>query len=200
MAGSDRRIGAVCVYTGSSDGADPQFAASAAAFGALLAERGLDLVYGGSNVGLMGILADATLGAGGRVIGLLPEALQAKELAHQGLTELHIVSSMHERKLAMMERADAFVALPGGSGTLDELFETFTWLQLGLHTKPIGLLDVNGYWTHLLAFLDHAVEQRLLRREHADMLLVSSEGADLLDIFAGWEPPATPKWIDRTSA
>jgi uncharacterized protein (TIGR00730 family) len=198
--GIRREVRAVCVYTGSSYGADPQFAASAAAFGALLAERRLDLVYGGANVGLMGILADAALGAGGRVIGLVPEALQAKELAHQGLTELHIVGSMHERKLAMMERADAFVALPGGSGTLDELFETFTWLQLGLHTKPIGLLDVNGYWNHLLAFLDHAVEQQLLRRDHADMLLVASGAGSLLDAFERWEPPATPKWIDRSSA
>lgn len=193
-------ITSVCVYAASSPGADPDFTVAAAGLGELLAARGIDLVYGGSNVGLMGVVADATLAAGGRVIGFLPDVLKAKEIAHGGLTELHIVSSMHERKLAMMDRADAFISLPGGSGTLEELFETFTWLQLGLHRKPIGLLDVNGYWDHLVAFLDHVVEQRLLTRAHADMLQVDSNPAALLDAFAAWEPPTVAKWLDRTTA
>ena len=193
-------IGRVCVYAGSSVGADPAFADAAAELGALLATRRVELVYGGSQVGLMGIVADATLGGGGRAVGVIPDVLRAKEIAHAGLTELVVVGSMHERKLAMMDRSDAFVALPGGSGTLEELFETFTWLQLGLHHKPIGLLDVNGYWSGLMTFLDHVVDQRLLRREHADMLLVAREPAELLDRFEAWEPPRVAKWIDRDTA
>ena len=148
----------------------------------------------------MGIVADAALGGGGRAVGVIPDVLRAKEIAHMGLTELVVVGSMHERKLAMMDRSDAFVTLPGGSGTLEELFETFTWLQLGLHRKPIGLLDVNGYWSGLVTFLDHVVDQRLLRREHADMLLVAQEPAELLDRFEAWEPPRIAKWIDRDTA
>jgi uncharacterized protein (TIGR00730 family) len=141
----------VCVYAGSSPGADGDFGVAATALGVEIARRGLGLVFGGSKVGLMGVVADAALDAGGEVIGVLPDVLQAKEIAHTGLTELRIVGSMHERKLAMVELADGFVALPGGTGMLDELFEAFTWLQLGLHRKPIGLLDVNGFWHHLLA-------------------------------------------------
>lgn len=196
----DRDLRAVCVYAGSSPGADPEFTLAAASLGRSLAERGLTLVYGGSNVGLMGAVADAALAAGGRVVGILPEVLRAKEIAHQGLDELLLVESMHERKLAMMERADAFVALPGGSGTLEELFETFTWLQLGLHRKPIGLLDVHGYWEGLVSFLGHAVGQRLLTAEHAAMLLVDEQPDALLDRFSGWVPPTLPKWLDRETA
>ena len=190
----------VCVFCGSSMGFSPAYAEAAAELGKLLAQRGIGLVYGGAHVGTMGVIADAVLAAGGDVVGVIPRTLQEKEVAHQSLTELHVVESMHERKLAMMDRADAFVTLPGGSGTLEELFETFTWLQLGLHHKPIGLLDVNGYWSGLLTFLDHVVDQRLLRREHADMLLVAREPAELLDRFEAWEPPRVAKWIDRDTA
>jgi uncharacterized protein (TIGR00730 family) len=195
-----QRQGSVCVYAGSSFGADPAFGAAARELGRVIAERGCRLVYGGSHVGLMGVVADTVLRAGGAVVGVIPDVLAAEEIAHPALTELRVVGSMHERKLTMMDLADGFVALPGGTGTLEELFETFTWLQLGLHAKPIGLLDVHGYWGRLTALLDHAVESQLLRREHADMLLVDVDPAALLDRFAVWSPPDLPKWIDRRSA
>jgi uncharacterized protein (TIGR00730 family) len=187
----------ICVYLGSSPGALPDYTAMAESLARTLAGRGLGLVYGGAHVGTMGVIADAVLAAGGEVIGVIPASLQDKEIAHVGLTELHVVASMHERKLMMMDLADGFVTLPGGSGTLEELFETFTWLQLGLHAKPIGLLDVAGYWGGLVAFLDHAVEQRFIRREHADLLLVDDDPGRLLDRFDAWEAPAYAKWIDR---
>lgn len=188
----------ICVYAGSSPGADPGFAEAATALGAEIAGRGLGLVYGGSNVGLMGAVADGATAAGGTVIGVLPAALQEVEIAHHGITDLRIVDNMHERKLAMMELSDGFVTLPGGSGTLEELFEVFTWLQIGLHDKPVGLLDVNGFWQPLVALVDHIVDSRLLRREHADLLLVDRDAASLLDRFETFTPPAIPKWMDRT--
>lgn len=187
----------ICVYLGSSPGARPAYAATAQHLARTLATRGLDLVYGGASVGTMGVLADAMLAAGGEVIGVIPGDLQDKEIGHPGLTELHVVGSMHERKQLMLDLADGFVCLPGGSGTLEELFETFTWLQLGLHAKPIGLLDVEGYFSPLVAFLDHAVEERFVRREHADLLLVDDDAEHLLDRFAAWTPPTQVKWIDR---
>ncbi|WP_116998343.1 TIGR00730 family Rossman fold protein [Desertimonas flava] len=189
----------ICVYAGSSPGSDPAFADAAAALGAEIAARGLGLVYGGSNVGLMGVVADAATAAGGTVIGVLPSVLQDKEIAHRGIADLRIVDNMHERKLAMIELSDGFVTLPGGSGTLEELFEVFTWQQIGLHRKPVGLLDVNGFWQPLVALIDHIVDSRLLRREHADRLLVDADAASLLDRFESFDPPVIDKWMDRAS-
>jgi hypothetical protein len=191
----------VCVFCGSSSGADPAFASAAARFGALVASRGIGLVYGGGSVGLMGVLADAALRTGGHVIGVIPSALALKEVAHDGLPDLRIVATMHERKALMADLADAFVALPGGLGTLDELFETLTWAQLGIHRRPCGLLDVGGYYQPLLAFLDRAVDMRFLRREHRDLLLVDEDPERLLDRLARYSPPAeTEKWIDVVRA
>jgi uncharacterized protein (TIGR00730 family) len=187
----------ICVFCGSSPGARPEYEAAAVEIAGLLAERGLGLVYGGAHVGLMGTIADTVLAAGGEAIGVIPRTLVDKEIAHTGLTDLRVVGSMHERKALMVELADGFVALPGGSGTLDELFEAFTWAQLGFHRKPIGLLDVCGYWKPLLAFLDHAVEERFLRADHRDALLVEREPRALLDRLARYEPRAVDKWIDR---
>ncbi len=187
----------ICVYLGSSPGARPAYTRAAEELARLLAERGLGLVYGGASVGTMGVLADAMLAAGGEAIGVIPGDLHDKEIGHPGLSDLHVVASMHERKQLMLDLADGFVCLPGGSGTLEELFETFTWLQLGLHAKPIGLLDVEGYWSPLVAFLDHAVQERFVRREHVDLLLVDDDAGRLLDRFAAWTPPVRSKWIDR---
>jgi len=187
----------VCVYCGSSAGRDPAYAEAAVALGQLLAERGVGLVYGGGNVGLMGAIADATMAAGGEVIGIIPESLAAREIAKPDISELRIVASMHERKLEMADLSDAFIALPGGVGTIEELVEIFTWLQLGLHEKPVALLNVNGYWAPLVALLDHGVGEGFIKREHRAMLLVDSDPEALLDRFAGWQPPALAKWIDR---
>jgi uncharacterized protein (TIGR00730 family) len=190
----------ICVFCGSSPGARPSYAALAADVGRTLAHRGLALVYGGGNVGLMGILADAALAAGGEVIGVIPNALVSHEVAHRGLSTLHVVDSMHARKALMADLADGFVALPGGVGTLEELFEIVTWSQLGLHRKPCGLLDVDGYWASLRAFLDHAVEERFLKPKHRALLLASGSIDELLDRFAAWVAPEGEKWIDRRSA
>jgi hypothetical protein len=187
----------VCVYCGSSQGADPAFADAAVAFGRALAGRGLGLVYGGGSIGLMGIVADAVLAAGGHVIGVMPASLVRREVAHLGLPDLHVVATMHERKARMADLADAFVALPGGMGTLDEMFEMLTWGQLGLHEKPCAFFDVAGYYTPLLAFLDHAVGQRLLKPEHRTMFLVDDDVERLLDRLSGFAPPVLDKWMDR---
>jgi uncharacterized protein (TIGR00730 family) len=190
----------VCVFCGSSPGAKPEYAEAAVELGRELAARGLGLVYGGAEVGLMGTLADAVIGAGGEAIGVIPGSLVDREIAHRALADLRIVGSMHERKATMVDLADGFVALPGGSGTLDELFEAFTWAQLGIHHKPIGVLDVCGYWTPLLRFLDQAVEERFLRADHRDSLLVEREPAALLDRLETYEPRAIDKWIDRKAS
>jgi uncharacterized protein (TIGR00730 family) len=187
----------VLVFCGSSPGRQPVYTEQAIALGRTLAERRLGLVYGGGKVGLMGTIADATLAAGGEAIGVIPSRLLELEVAHAGLTKLHVVGTMHERKALMSELADAVIALPGGTGTLDELFELFTWSQLGLHHKPIGLLDVAGYWQPLLAFLEHAVNERFLRAEHLDTLLVHTDPGALLDALASHQHRAVPKWIDR---
>jgi uncharacterized protein (TIGR00730 family) len=179
-------INRVLVFCGSSPGARAEYAASAQELGRLLAGRGLGLVYGGASVGLMGAVADGALAAGGEVIGVIPRQLVEREIAHPGLTDLREVTTMHERKALMAELSDAVIALPGGTGTLDELFELFTWSQLGLHRKPIGLLDVAGYWQPLLAMLDHMVDERLLRAEHRAMLLVDTEPEPLLDALAAY--------------
>lgn len=187
----------ICVFCGSSPGADPAYAEAAADLGRLLAGRGLTLVYGGGHVGLMGVLADAALAAGGRVTGVIPEALAAKELAHGGLTELVVVGSMHERKALMSELSDAFIALPGGIGTLEEWFEVWTWSQLGFQPKPCGMLNVAGYYGHLLAFLDHMTAERFLSPPHRSMAIVEDRADRLLDRLASYQPPRAEKWIDR---
>ncbi|OIO02198.1 MAG: Rossman fold protein, TIGR00730 family [Desulfovibrionaceae bacterium CG1_02_65_16] len=190
----------VCVFLGSNPGTSPDFLAAAKATGAELARRGLTTVYGGSNVGLMGALADAALAAGGKVVGIIPKSLQRKEIAHHGLTEQYVVGSMHERKAMMSERADAFIALPGGLGTLEELCEILTWAQLGFHKKPCGLLDVGGYYSALGAFFDNAVAKGFVRNEHRAMLLTAATPCDLLDRFAAYKAPVVDKWIRKPGA
>jgi hypothetical protein len=194
------RVKRVLVFCGSSPGGRPEYAQCAAALGRLLASRDLEVVYGGARVGLMGALADAALDAGGNVIGVIPGRLVEAEIAHAGLTKLHVVDTMHERKALMAELSDAVIALPGGTGTLDELFELFTWSQLGLHRKPIGLLDVCEYWQPLLGFLEHAVNERFLRAEHLATLLVERDTGELLDRLASHQPRALDKWLDRGEA
>jgi uncharacterized protein (TIGR00730 family) len=192
--------GAVCVYCGSAGGSDPVYAAGAQAFGTLLARRGVTLVYGGGNVGLMGIVADAALAAGGRVVGVIPELLVAREVAHRGLTELHVVADMHARKRKMADLADGFVALPGGAGTFEELFEVYTWAQLGYHAKPVGLLDINRYWQPLLGLLRHAAREGFMRESYIDMLQCADTPDALLALFAAYEPPVADKWAVRRDA
>jgi uncharacterized protein (TIGR00730 family) len=190
----------ICVYAGSSPGARPIYADAARDLGRLLAERGIGVVYGGGNVGLMGELADAAMEAGGEVTGVIPRALLEREVGHRGVTALRVVESMHERKALMADLSDGFVALPGGIGTLEELVEMHTWAQLGFHVKPIGVLDVAGFYRPLTAFLDHAVAERFLRPEHRATLLVDESPGALLERMAVWEAPAVEKWIDRRSA
>ncbi len=185
----------VCIFCGSSTGGDPIYANAARHLGALLAERGLGLVYGGGHVGLMGVLADAVLAGGGEVIGIIPTHLAEKELAHPRLTELHVVDSMHARKAMMADKGDAFIALPGGYGTFEEFLESLTWAQLGLHEKPCGLLNVNGFYDSLLALVDHAVTQGFIRATHRDMLLVDDDPVRLLNRLKSYQPVAVPKWI-----
>jgi uncharacterized protein (TIGR00730 family) len=164
----------------------------------LLAREGIGLVYGGAHVGLMGLLADTVLAEGGEAVGVIPRGLVDREIGHTGLTDLHVVGSMHERKALMAELSDAFVALPGGLGTLEELFEIYTWAQLGLHQKPCALLNVEGYYTGLAAFLDHAVDERFLRAEHRATLIVEEDVEALMDSLRRYDPSmAAPKWIDR---
>lgn len=169
----------------------------ATALGKEIVARGYGLVYGGGKVGLMGAIADAVMAEGGNAIGVIPKSLMGKEVAHEGLTELEVVSSMHDRKYRMAELADAFVAMPGGMGTLEELSEVLTWAQLGIHSKPCGLLNVSGYYDALLAYLDHAVNQRFLRVEHRGILLVENTPASLLDRLESYEPVHVGKWMDR---
>ncbi|MCJ8156225.1 TIGR00730 family Rossman fold protein [Sphingomonas sp. LaA6.9] len=185
------------VFCGSSSGFDPVHREAAEALGRELADAGIGLVYGGGNVGLMGAVADAAIAAGGEVIGVIPEALVERELAHQGCTELHITANMHDRKALMAERADGFIALPGGIGTMEELFEVWTWGQLGYHPKPCALINVGGYYDPLIAFLDNMVVQGFLTQDHREMLIVAESVADLIDLLADYVPPQTGKWIGR---
>jgi uncharacterized protein (TIGR00730 family) len=191
----------VCVFCGSSTGARPAYADAALRVGQTLARHGLGLVYGGGRVGLMGVVADAVLAAGGRVVGVIPEPLATKELAHTGLTELHVVRSMHERKALMAGLSAGFLALPGGVGTFEEFFEIVTWAVLGLHRKPIGLLNVAGYYDPLRALLDHAVAERFLRPEHRARIVVSDQPeAIAADLLAHVPPSPGPQWIDLEQA
>jgi uncharacterized protein (TIGR00730 family) len=188
----------VCVFCGSSPGARPAYAEATAEFARALVADGLGLVYGGANRGLMATLADAALAEGGEVIGVIPRALVDKEIAHNGLAQLRVVGSMHERKALMADLSDAFVALPGGLGTLEELLEIYTWAQLGLHEKPCALLDVESYYARLADFLEHVVEERFLREEHRAMLIVERDPKELIERLSRFEPGAVqPKWIDR---
>ena len=187
----------VCVFCGASPGASPVYQEAAVALGRHLAERGLTLVYGGGAVGLMGTVADAALAAGGEVIGIIPQSLQEAEIGHKGLSRLEVVDGMHARKARMAELSDAFIALPGGLGTLEELFEVWTWGQLGYHAKPLGLLDVNGFYEKLGGFLDHIVEEGFVRPQHRAMLLLGQQPDELLDGMDRFESPVLPKWVDK---
>ena len=187
----------LCVFCGSSPGAQSAYADDARAMGRTLAERGIRLVYGGGHVGLMGVLADAAMAAGGDVVGVITEGLQLREVGHKGLPELLVVPSMHERKAVMATLSEAFVALPGGAGTLDELFEAWTWTQLGIHRKPVGFLNTAGYYDPLLTFLDRAVAERFIRPDDRASLVVDTDPSALLDRLASAALPAIDKWIDR---
>lgn len=185
----------ICVFCGASAGRAPQYAGVAAAVGGSLARRGIELVYGGGRVGLMGAVADGALAAGGRVTGVIPKALIDRELAHPGLSAMRIVTTLHERKATMEELADAFLALPGGLGTLEELAEVLSWAQLELHTKPIGALDVGGFFQPLVAYLDHAEREGFIAGVHRDLLLVDDDLDRLLGRFETWLPPGG-RWPD----
>ena len=188
----------VCVFSGSSFGARPAYAEASRALAHELVARGIGLVYGGGSVGLMGVVADAVLAAGGEVIGVIPRALATKEIAHQGLADLRVVGSMHERKALMAELADGFVALPGGFGTFDELFEAITWAQLGLHVKPIAVLDVAEYFAPFLALVERATEERFVRPEHRALLISDADPARVLDRMAAFRPVGgRTKWIGK---
>lgn len=185
----------VCVFCGSSSGEGIAYEEGARRLGQTLAGSGITLVYGGASVGLMGALADAALEAGGQVIGVIPKALQEREISHGNLTDLRVVGSMHERKALMATLSDGFIAMPGGAGTLEEFFEVWTWAQLGEHGKPCGLLNVEGYYDPMLAFLDHMVVQGFLSEKHRAMVLVESVPEPLLESFSNYRPPDVPKWV-----
>ena len=187
----------ICVYCGSSPGKHAAYREAAAELAQVLAQQGIGLVYGGGSVGIMGSIADAMVDAGAEVIGVIPRALDEKEVSHAGVSELVVVDSMHERKALMAELSDGFIALPGGLGTIEELFEVLTWTQLGFHHKPCGLLNVQGYFDQLVAFLDHTVEQAFVKPVHRDILLVEENADSLLRRMAAFQPPADEKWIGR---
>ncbi len=186
----------ICVFCGSSVGKNKNYISAAQNLGAALNKRGLGLVYGGASIGLMGVIANTVIDGGGEVIGVMPEALAKREITHQNITELHIVKSMHERKALMSELSDGFIALPGGLGTFEEFFEVLTWAQLGIHKKPCGILNINGYYDNLFLFLNHTVSERLLKKEYYDMILEDKSPTKLLDKFKTYKPPTVKKWID----
>jgi uncharacterized protein (TIGR00730 family) len=190
----------ICVYCGSSPGGDPAFLRAAREVGRLLAQQGHTLVYGGGNVGLMGEVADAAMTAGGRVVGVIPDHMVRKKLAHEGLTKLHVVATMHERKALMASLADGFLALPGGVGTLEEIIEVFVWTQLGLHVKPCAFLNVNGYYDPLVAFLTHMTDARFLRAEQLSQLIIAREPSEALTRLLSTTPTVIEKWMDRGRA
>ena len=190
-------MSSICVFCGSSPGSRPEYREAASGLGALLASRRIRLVYGGGHVGLMGVLADAVLDGGGQVVGVITDGLQAREVGHTALPDLRVVATMHERKALMASLADAFVALPGGAGTLDEFFEAWTWTQLGIHRKPVGLLNVAGYFDALLTFLGHAVDQRFIRDDHWSAVVVDDDATRLLERLLASTPVRSDKWLDR---
>ncbi|KAB0670456.1 TIGR00730 family Rossman fold protein [Oryzomonas sagensis] len=187
----------ICVYCGSNPGRQEDYAGAARDLAKSLVDRNLRLVYGGASVGIMGMVADTVLELGGKAVGVIPDALMRKEIAHPNLTELHVTRSMHERKTMMAELSDGFIALPGGIGTLEEIFEIWTWAQLGFHSKPCGLLNIAGYYDALIAFLDHTVAEQFVRAPHRSMLLVEQSPNALLDRFAGYAPPTVQKWVEK---
>ena len=189
----------LCVFAGSSAGCRPEYQRIADDLGRALADRHIGLVDGGARVGLMGIVANAVLESAGQVVGVIPEVLVAKEVAHEGLTELRVVGSMHERKAVMADLADGFIALPGGWGTLEEFFEVLTWAQLGLHRKPCGLLNTRGYFDGLMSFVDHSIREGFVRREYRSMISVANSPGELIDLLSRYEPPVVEKWLDRAS-
>jgi uncharacterized protein (TIGR00730 family) len=187
----------ICVFCGSSPGGRPEYRAAAEEMGAELVRRNIGLVYGGGNVGLMGMIADAVLRAGGEAVGVIPEHLMAREVGQRGLTKLHVVGSMHERKALMADMSDAFIALPGGFGTLEEFCEVVTWTQLGLHAKPCGILNVLEYYSPLLAMFDHAAEERFLKPENRALVLAAESAVELLRALEEWRPVQVEKWLSR---
>jgi uncharacterized protein (TIGR00730 family) len=190
--------GKICVFAGSRPGAQSEYIDAARQLGRSLVERDYGLVYGGGNVGLMGVIAEAVLEGRGYVIGVIPEPFVVKEVAHRGLSELRIVQSMHERKAVMAELSDGFIALPGSIGTMEEFFEVLSWAQLGIHEKPCGLLNVCDYYQHIVQFLDHAVEQHFLKPQHRSLLIVEQEPQSLLNRFEQFAAPRVTKWFDRS--
>lgn len=191
------RLNKICVYCGSNPGKRSIYTEQAKKLGELLVQKEIELVYGGASVGVMGVIADAVINNGGRATGIIPKDLLRKEVAHQNLSELQVVASMHERKARMADISDGFIALPGGLGTVEELFEMLTWAQLGFHQKPVGILNAGGYFDHLSTFLDHAVAEQFVKREHRKMLMIEEDPATLIDAFEQYESPVVEKWIDR---
>jgi uncharacterized protein (TIGR00730 family) len=189
----------LCVYCGSNSGRRSDYAEAAKNLARALVKRNIDLVYGGASVGVMGVLADTVLAEGGHVIGIIPQGLVDKEVAHTGLSDLRVVKSMHERKMLMAELSDGFIALPGGLGTLEEIFEALTWAQLGLHQKPCGLLNIRDYYRSLIDFLNHAVAERLLKEVYRAMILVEEQPERLIERFERYQAPPVAQWVDRTS-
>jgi len=189
-------LNSVCIFCGSSEGSRPAYAVAAREMGAEVARRGLTLVYGGGRVGLMDAVADAALREGGEVVGVMPEALVSKEISHKRLTKLHVVGSMHERKMLMNDLSEGFVALPGGYGTLEEFFEVLSWAQLGIHGKPCALLNVEDFWGPLTSLLDHAVAEGFVSPDHRSLVLTENDPARLLDAMGRYSPPGTKKWLD----
>jgi len=188
----------LCIFCGSYSGVRPEYAEAARATAAALVKRGIALVYGGGRVGLMGVVADEVLRLGGEAIGVIPHALREREVGHAGLSEMHVVNTMHERKSKMADLADGFIALPGGLGTIEEIFEIWTWAQLGMHAKPCGFLDAGGYYAPLAAFLDHAVSEGFVRPQMRAAAMFESDIDTLLQRFDAYVPPAVEKWIDRS--
>jgi len=191
-------INSICIYCGSSSGRREVYASAASSMAEALVGRNIRLVYGGASIGIMGKVADQVLKLGGEVIGVIPKALAHKEVAHNNLTELVITQSMHERKLRMAELADGFIALPGGIGTLEELFEIWTWAQLGFHKKPCGLLNIDGYYDSLIKFLNHVRAEQFVKKHHRDMLMVEEEPEILLERFASYQPPLVKHWVGQS--
>jgi len=190
-------INSICIYCGSSPGRSEAYASAAYSLAGSLVSRNIRLVYGGASIGIMGMVADQVLKLGGQVVGVIPKALAHKEVAHQHLTELHVTQSMHERKMLMAELSDGFIALPGGIGTLEELFEIWTWAQLGFHHKPCGLLNVAGYYDALIQFLDHVLAEQFVNEHHRSMLMVETNPEALLDRYFNYQPPAVKHWVGK---